>query len=622
MFEMFSSKRHLFQHHRTNRVAGLETLERREVLSAAPYLVPVAAGVEFEPILTTGDSVGGYTMGGTPDGLGAFDNRDGTFTLLMNHEFSLTGGVGFPHAHNASLLTDGDPATVPAGSYIDRLVIRKSDLKVLSGGDQIQTVLDGATFVPLTGSALNFNRFCSGDLASESAFFNRESGLGTEERIYLTGEETGGGRATASIVSGPEDGTTYTLPLFGGGAWENLLANPGSGDTTLVMGNADTGGGRVYAYVGSKQSSGNEIEKAGLTNGSTYEVLDNLDGTFSLVTAGLGTGFDRPEDGAWDPRQPNDYYFVTTASFSSNSQLFRLRFNDVSNPLLGGQISVLIDSTSTSGHMFDNIAIDKLGRVIVQEDPGAPSNPATDPARADYVAKVWAYDTTSGALVELAQHNPALFDRNYGGPGVPGPDFLTFDEESSGVIDVSEILGDGTFLVDVQAHYSTTPQLVEGGQLLVMRTGVIAGFGYDTFHDYASALVVLGTRRSDRILVDQQGNEFSVWANGQELMSNETTPNPSAVARVLATGYAGNDHLDLGDVETSAWIDGGAGNDQLFGGSEDDDLFGGLGNDRLQGNDGSDRLTGGPGNDNFRHDELDWLVDFGFGNDTKKKLKD
>src|SRR5262249_35020479 len=47
-----------------------------------PELVPVGANVSTRPILTVGDSVGGYRMVGIPDGLGAFDNGDGTFTVL------------------------------------------------------------------------------------------------------------------------------------------------------------------------------------------------------------------------------------------------------------------------------------------------------------------------------------------------------------------------------------------------------------------------------------------------------------------------------------------------------------------------------------------------------------
>jgi len=32
-------------------------------------------------------------MVGIPDGLGAYDNRDGSFTLLMNHELGSDKGV-------------------------------------------------------------------------------------------------------------------------------------------------------------------------------------------------------------------------------------------------------------------------------------------------------------------------------------------------------------------------------------------------------------------------------------------------------------------------------------------------------------------------------------------------
>lgn len=48
-------------------------------------MLPALPVVKTESILSVGDSVGGYRMVGIPDGLGAFDNGDNTFTLLMNH---------------------------------------------------------------------------------------------------------------------------------------------------------------------------------------------------------------------------------------------------------------------------------------------------------------------------------------------------------------------------------------------------------------------------------------------------------------------------------------------------------------------------------------------------------
>jgi hypothetical protein len=79
----------------------------------------------------------------------------------------------------------------------------------------------------------------------------------------------------------------------------------------------------------------------------------------------------------------------------------------------------------------------------------------------DHIGKVWQYNVETGVLTMVAQHDPNRF-----APGAP--DFLTVDEESSGVIDASDILGEGWFLLDVQAHYPLPGELVEGGQLLAV----------------------------------------------------------------------------------------------------------------------------------------------------------
>ena len=50
--------------------------------TTAPYVLPLAPDLEITSILTTGDRIGTYTMGGIPDGLGAYENDDGTFTDL------------------------------------------------------------------------------------------------------------------------------------------------------------------------------------------------------------------------------------------------------------------------------------------------------------------------------------------------------------------------------------------------------------------------------------------------------------------------------------------------------------------------------------------------------------
>src|SRR5262249_8914397 len=61
-------------------VLSVEALEPRELPTATPFLVPTTPSVSTTAIITTGDNVGTYQMAGIPDGLGAFDNGDGTFT--------------------------------------------------------------------------------------------------------------------------------------------------------------------------------------------------------------------------------------------------------------------------------------------------------------------------------------------------------------------------------------------------------------------------------------------------------------------------------------------------------------------------------------------------------------
>ena len=121
--------------------------------SQTPYLEAVAPGVRTFSILTVGDSVNfkpdgitPYRMVGIPDGLGTFDNGDGTFTLLMNHE--LNGAVGVPRTHGF------------AGAFISKWTIDKRTLTVLHGEDlmkNVQTSTGGVYYA--NGGPMS--RFCA-----------------------------------------------------------------------------------------------------------------------------------------------------------------------------------------------------------------------------------------------------------------------------------------------------------------------------------------------------------------------------------------------------------------------------------------------------------------------------
>lgn len=556
--------------------------------ATAPYLVALEPNVTLTSILSTGDKLAGSTtgvFGGIPDGLGAFDNGDGTVTVIVNHEIGATQGVLRDHG--------------AIGSYIDRIVIDKATLTVLSGDDAMKSVfLWNAATHQYDPSAPAFARFCSGDLASPSAFYDAASGLGTQTRIYLTGEENGNeGRPIATILTGPEQGKAFEVPALGNQSFENLVANPLAQAKTIVATTDDTGGGQVYVYVGTKQASGTELQKAGLDSGTLYgikvagitaETNANVAqfGSFTLEAVGAEgnvkdksgatiqaesvadgiTGFQRPEDAAWDPDHPNVLYFVTTNGFNAPSRLWQATFTDITHPELGGTIKAVLDGTEGQ-QMFDNITVAN-GKVILQEDPG---NQA-------YVAKVWEYDIAHDTLTTVAKFDPALFT-----PGQPG--FITQDEESSGVVDVTAIFGDAThqaYLLDAQVHAATgDPATVEKGQLMLMTI--------ETPHDGGNGNdVVNGSGGADTL----SGN------NGDDTMR----------------GGSGNDVLHGNNGDDT--IDGMGDNDTLYGDNGSDTLIGGGGNDRLIGGRGDDMLTGGAGADVFDFSDLDGHKGGGTGNDT------
>ncbi|MEA2965425.1 MAG: hypothetical protein QOI46_5523 [Alphaproteobacteria bacterium] len=448
--------------------------------SQPPYLLSSDSHVYTESLLTVGDGVGGYRMAGIPDGLGAFDNGDGTFTVLMNHEIG--AGLGAVRAHGGT------------GSFVSEWVFDKTTLQVLSGKDLMHDVwlYDTATQTYVDHNAANspvtFSRFCSADLADQSAFYNADSGLGFNGgRLFLNGEESSiEGKAVAHIVGGAQDGNSYELAWLGNMAYENVVANTHTGNRTVVAVTDDGQNGQVYFYAGDKKATGNAVEQAGLTGGHLLGIhVADLEGllndepktpsplgadessAFTMVDLGDVSGmtgaqidaaseaagvtsFQRPEDGAWDTLNPNRFYFVTTDAFDAPSRLWAADFNDASNPAAGGTIRLLLNGTEGQ-KMFDNITVNAQGKIILQEDVG---NNA-------HLGKVWEYDPSTDSLTQLAQHDPSRFLSG-------GAKFLTQDEESSGVIDVSHILGsagENVYLVDTQSHLFVGGELVEGGQL-------------------------------------------------------------------------------------------------------------------------------------------------------------
>lgn len=566
--------------------------------SASPYLVRSSTLVGFTSIITSGDAVAGSTnpdgspwnFVGIPDGIGVLDDADvggaDLIRVFVNHE--LGSNLGIVRDHGS------------IGSFVSELVLDKDTLQVVAADDlaetlyvdpqgdgtyQLATPVTAPAPTPVIGGG-NIGRLCSGDLAAPSAYFDSGSGLGTQDRIYLTGEEIGAeGRAFAFVATGAEAGTAWELPALGKFSWENAVASPTESTRTVVVGLDDATPGQVYVYVGDKQATGNTIERAGLVGGELYGIaaagIGNnllsefalngnvpLSGNFTLeAIAGAETltgaqtelasdaagvsEFWRPEDGAWDPSNGNRFYFVTTANATGPSRLWALDFADVTDPTAGGTFTALLDG-SEGQVMFDNMTVTQDGIVVLQEDPG--NNPR--------LARVWAYDPGADRLYQVGRHDPARF-LEAGSPNAQG---FTQDEESSGVVDVTELFGDEdtyAFMLDVQAHGpfpdpALQPEVVEQGQLLLMTV------------------------------------ERSLFAN----LDSELTTGDAAAGDSL-DGGTGNDTLEgLGGADN---LYGGRDNDLLLGGEGRDTLGGATGGDTLIGGLGADFLSGGAGRDFIRY---------------------
>ena len=152
-----------------------------------------------------------------------------------------------------------------------------------------------------------------------------------------------------------------------------------------------------------------------------------------------------------------------------------MTFDDVTKIATDGTptatLEMLLDGTE-GGDMFDNITVDKLGRITLNEDIG----------NARHNGKIWQYDTNTGAFATIFKFDPAKFGDVVNAAYTPPTAPFTDDKETSGVLDVSDVFADAAWarpgaqvlLTVVQAHFEYDAKdpsgaaLVEGGQLLLL----------------------------------------------------------------------------------------------------------------------------------------------------------
>jgi len=248
-------------------------------------------GATITPFLTSGDKVGSTTWAGTPDGMGAYKNADGTVSILVNHELSASD----------EFVARTTRAFGGYGSFISKVTYDATAKKVTKIEEAIQTVswynYDKATYgdtpVGPDAAAIDtfgtpnhaavINRLCSAYLSPAGSLVGKTSEdvevtstvkkkvktpvtnkagdvvlkkgkptykyvdtdvavvttasvkKGFDGPVFLSGEE--GSDESRVFGLDPVTGNAIQLPRLGLAAWENINVAPSSatGDRTIAI---------------------------------------------------------------------------------------------------------------------------------------------------------------------------------------------------------------------------------------------------------------------------------------------------------------------------------------------------------------------------------------------------
>lgn len=460
------------------------------------FVEAVAPGARVQVVASAGDNIGGYVLPGIMDGIGVLpDGED--LVVLVNHELSATNKVAAAAKRAGGAATSATVSAVNIDKETMSVTGASELLRSISWYDYATNQYSNKPVGPAGAAAKDeygtpnhstaLNRFCSAYLAEAGELVYRSGGktYGYTGPVYFTGEE-GSDESRAFAIT--NTGNAVQLPRMGLSAWENIIAVPTGSMVTALMGMEDGSAtdSQLWMYSGEKTETGAWDERAGLANGHPFVMkIDGIstDNEFRKVhgkgkAAGVsfkeidwqrngiaqnqaaraqGTVLARVEDGAFDPNNPRDFYFVTTESNKDakatapnpatptvtrdGGALWKLTFNDIKNPLAGGTITMLLDG-SEAPYLSkpDNMTVDAKGNVLIQEDPG---NNA-------HVARMVAYRISDGKIATVTK-----FKDQYTKPG--GAQFITQDEESSGVVEVTELMRAGK--TDTKSYYMFDSQV-------------------------------------------------------------------------------------------------------------------------------------------------------------------
>ncbi|MFB2935105.1 alkaline phosphatase PhoX [Aerosakkonemataceae cyanobacterium BLCC-F154] len=586
-----------------------------------------------------------FAFAGIPDGMGVYETAN-NYYLFLNHEIAAVDSRRNP-------LTSAISSTVPGiiqGARVSLYVFDKN-WNIIGGKNLIERAVDptgeyvlntatGTYVNAATGGNFSFTRFCSAYLA-ESGFVDAN---GQSIPVYFIPEETTDNATTGASTSRgwalSPDGTALAIEGLGRYAKENVTSasqyRATNSDKTVIFGAEDFANGELYMFVGQQTAQ----DPNGFQDGQLYvlrlvghegETLTEgvktqafwvpvpkdiaLDPTGAVLSswvdsASRSTNFRRLEDIHEDPNNPGTFYFVTTGT---NDKLgggttnnvaeaenpygkmyrFSLNPNDPTGQI--NNFEMVLDGGFDTGVSYDNIVVDKKGKVLIQEDETAFGGDVME-ARARE-AGIWEYDIATDQITFVAELNESAAGEQYDDTSTPG------EWESSGIIELGS--GRQFYLFDVQAHTIKDSNYVEGGQLimaiwkgpdsLTAKGGeFINGFqGDDTLSGSASSgNNTLRGGQDDDVLIGGAGDVL-LGDNGNDFLLPGKANN--------VNGNLGNDFINAANNLGGSTLHGGQNDDTIISGVNDL-IFGDKGNDVLFAGAGPNTLIGGADADQF------WMV--------------
>jgi len=406
------------------------------------------SGVTIETLISSSDEIdtyntlGGFQLGGSADGMGMVENEDGNFELLVNCEDHYS---------------------------VVRITLDQS-LRPLKG-DYL-----------LNSSVADYARQCSATMWEADIH-------GGSDDLFISSSETFNytSRGIDPYMFEPNPGGNYNLPALGQYGWENNVPLPQGaypGKTVIIGGDDDSGNfaggaeGQVVIYVsdaGDADLAGGKVYVLRLENATSSSTESDIDfGTtydveFVEVTGSNVNEYDqaaadvnafqfmRVEDLDYlkgsDEAARTVYFAVTgrgpgRGTYNDWGTGYKLEL-DANNPLKGKMTQILSGNTDTN-NMDGNLAsLQSPDNIVVtenfvywQEDPNSFNR--------GHNAYIYQSDL-DGENIKVFSEITINNDLIGSGASIPGD-----NGEYGAMIDVSDKVGeDGTFILALQPHYWT-----------------------------------------------------------------------------------------------------------------------------------------------------------------------